>query len=48
VHGNGRGLHFRYLCLRKILTRIFGSNSSKVTGGCRELHKEDLHNLNSC
>jgi hypothetical protein len=31
----------------RALRRIFGSKRDKVTGGWRELHNEDLHNLYS-
>jgi hypothetical protein len=31
----------------RVLKRIFGPNSEEVTGGCRKLHSEKLHNLSS-
>jgi hypothetical protein len=30
-----------------VLRRIFGLKRDKVTGGCRELHNEELHDLYS-
>jgi hypothetical protein len=29
----------------KVLRRIFGLKRDEVTGGCRELHNDELHNL---
>jgi hypothetical protein len=29
----------------RALRRIFGPKKDEVTGGCRELHNEELHNL---
>jgi hypothetical protein len=31
----------------RVLRRIFGPNRDRVTGGCRKLHNEELHNLYS-
>jgi hypothetical protein len=31
----------------RVLKRIFGFNRDEVTGGCRKLHNEELHNLYS-
>jgi hypothetical protein len=31
----------------RVLRRIFGPNRDRVTGGWRELHNEELHNLYS-
>jgi hypothetical protein len=31
----------------RVLSRLFGPKWDEVTGGCRKLHKEDLHNLYS-
>jgi hypothetical protein len=31
----------------RALRRIFGAKGDEVTGGCRKLHNEDLHNLYS-
>jgi hypothetical protein len=31
----------------KVLRRIFGSKRDEVTGGLRELHNEELHDLYS-
>jgi hypothetical protein len=31
----------------RALRRIFGPKRDEVTGGCRKLHKEELHNLYS-
>jgi hypothetical protein len=31
----------------RVLRRIFGQNRDEVTGGWRELHNEELHNLYS-
>jgi hypothetical protein len=31
----------------RVLRRIFGSKRDEVTGGCRKLHNEELHNLYS-
>jgi hypothetical protein len=31
----------------KVLGRIFGLKRDELTGGCRKLHKEELHNLYS-
>jgi hypothetical protein len=31
----------------RVLRRIFGSKRDEVTGGWRELHNEELHNLYS-
>jgi hypothetical protein len=31
----------------RVLRRIFGPKRTKVTGGCRKLHNEELHNLYS-
>jgi hypothetical protein len=31
----------------RVLRRIFGPKIDKVTGGWRELHNEELHNLHS-
>jgi hypothetical protein len=31
----------------RVLKRIFGPNRDRVTGGCRKLHNEELHNLYS-
>jgi hypothetical protein len=31
----------------KALRRIFGPKRDEVTGGCRKLHNEELHNLYS-
>jgi hypothetical protein len=28
-----------------VLRRIFGPKRDEVTGGCRKLHNEELHNL---
>jgi hypothetical protein len=33
--------------LRTVLRRIFGTKRDKVTGGCRKLHSEELHNVDS-
>jgi hypothetical protein len=30
-----------------VLRRIFGQRGHKVTGGCRKLHNDELHNLYS-
>jgi hypothetical protein len=32
---------------KRVLRRIFGPKRDRVTGGCRELHNEELHNLYS-
>jgi hypothetical protein len=32
---------------KRVLRRIFGPKRDEVTGDCRKLHKEDLHNLYS-
>jgi hypothetical protein len=29
----------------RVLRRIFGPKREEVSGGCRKLHNEDLHNL---
>jgi hypothetical protein len=29
----------------RVLRRIFGSRRDKVTGGCKKLHNEELHNM---
>jgi hypothetical protein len=29
----------------KVLRRIFGPKRDEMTGGCRRLHNEELHNL---
>jgi hypothetical protein len=29
----------------RVLRRIFGPKRDEVTGGCRKLHNEELHNL---
>jgi hypothetical protein len=29
----------------RVLRRIFGTKRDEVTGGCRKLHNEELHNL---
>jgi hypothetical protein len=29
----------------RVLRRIFGTNRDEVTGDCRKLHNEELHNL---
>jgi hypothetical protein len=31
----------------RVLRRIFGSKRDEVTGGCRKLYNEELHNLYS-
>jgi hypothetical protein len=31
----------------RVLSRIFGPKRDEVTGGCRKLHNEELHNLYS-
>jgi hypothetical protein len=31
----------------RVLRRIFGPKRDEVTGGCRKLHNEELHNLYS-
>jgi hypothetical protein len=31
----------------RVLKRILGPKRDKVTGGCRKLHNEELHNLYS-
>jgi hypothetical protein len=31
----------------RVLRRIIGSKGDEVTGGCRRLHNEELHNLYS-
>jgi hypothetical protein len=31
----------------RALMRIFGLKTDEVTGGCRKLHNEELHNLYS-
>jgi hypothetical protein len=31
----------------KVLMRIFGAKRDEVTGGCRKLHKEELHDFYS-
>jgi hypothetical protein len=31
----------------RVLKRIFGPKRDEVTGGCRKLHNEELHNLYS-
>jgi hypothetical protein len=31
----------------RVLRRIFGPMKDRVTGGCRKLHNEELHNLYS-
>jgi hypothetical protein len=31
----------------RVLRRIFGPKRAEVTGGCRKLHNEELHNLYS-
>jgi hypothetical protein len=35
------------VCENKLLRRIFGPKSNEVTGGWRELHNEELHDLYS-
>jgi hypothetical protein len=35
------------MSLRGVLRRIFGPKRDEVTGGWRELHNEELHNLYS-
>jgi hypothetical protein len=32
----------------KVLRRMFGPKTDEVTGKCRRLHSEELHNLYSC
>jgi hypothetical protein len=32
---------------KRMLRRIFGPKRDEVTGGCRKLHNEELHNLYS-
>jgi hypothetical protein len=29
----------------RVLRRIFGTKRDEVTGGCRKLHNEELHNF---
>jgi hypothetical protein len=31
----------------RVLRRIFGPKRDEVTGGCRRLHKDELHNVHS-
>jgi hypothetical protein len=31
----------------RVLRRMFGQKRDEVTGGCRKLHNEELHNLYS-
>jgi hypothetical protein len=30
---------------RRVLRRVFGRERDGVTGGCKKLHNEELHNL---
>jgi hypothetical protein len=39
--------HGLRVCENRVLRRIFGAKRDEVTGGCRKLHKEELHNLYS-
>jgi hypothetical protein len=32
---------------KRVLRRIFGPKRDEVTGGCRKLHNDELHNLYS-
>jgi hypothetical protein len=39
--------HTLRVCENRVLRRIFGPKKEEVAGGCRRLHNEEFHNLNS-
>jgi hypothetical protein len=39
--------NYRTLLENRVLRRIFGTKRADVTGGCRKMHNEELHNLYS-